>query len=400
MHLRFAYIIVLSASAMLAPFAIDLYLPAFPAISAGFGTGIDEIEATVAIYLVGSAIGQIVLGPIADAYGRRRVLISGIALFVVASLLLGASKTLDEFYFWRFMQAIGGAGSVAVFPIVRDQFGPRDSPQVISYMMAVIVIAPIIAPVIGGYVLLFTNWRAIFGLIAVIGAAVLLSTLALIEENRVTVKTPKPLRIFSHYRAVFAEPRVCLSILTSGFAFGGLFAFVAGAPYVYISYFGIAAENFGYLFALNAAAMIVANVVNGRLSLQRNPVKRVVAGAGGMLAAGGAIFFAAITGSNLFVVITFVIVFFFALAFVETNALIIALSVRPDINGSVAAVNGAFQFGAGAIASFLVSVFDASSALPMAFVMAGSGALTFLASLLLQRGGFLSRAASTCGADR
>ncbi|MEO1250847.1 MAG: multidrug effflux MFS transporter [Pseudomonadota bacterium] len=395
---RLAYVIVLSAAVMLAPFAIDLYLPAFPAIADGFATRVENIEATIAIYLAGSAIGQLVLGPIADAYGRRRVLVGGVALFIIASLLIGASETLGDFYFWRFLQALGGAGSVAVFPIARERFGPQESARVISYMMAIIVIAPIVAPILGGYVLLFAGWRAIFALAAAIGIAVLAATILFIRSDRPSARAHNRPLLISRYRLVLAEPCIFLPVLASGLAFAGLFAFVAGSPHVYITHFGAAPEHYGYLVALNAAAMVIANFVNGRALASVDPVRKIVFGALGLAGAGAALLFAAFAGFGLPALIMAVIGFFFALAFVETNAVIIALSVRPQDNGAVAALNGAFQSGAGAVGSYLVSFFDASGASAMAFVMAGAGVAVLLTSLLLQRGGGRSRGRVRCGA--
>ena len=379
------YSVVLGAVFMLAPFAIDLYLPAFPAMAGSFETGIDEIEATVAIFLGGFALGQLILGPLSDAYGRRVVLIGGMLVFVVASILVGTAQTLQELYMWRFLQALGGAGAVAVFPSVRDRFDDADSAKIISYIMAVVVVAPIVAPIVGGYVLVFAGWRTIFWLIAGIGTISLLATAASIRDVRAERSTLSLTTIATGYRRVLSERHIVLAILAGGLTFAGLFAFVAGSPFVYITYFGVAPELYGYLVGVNAVAMIGANLVNGRFLADVDAVAKVFWGAIALVVAGQAILAAVLLDLGLAPLVVVVALFFAAMGITETNAVIVALSVRPAENGTVAALNGAFQFGVGGVASFLVSVVESTDPMAMASTMAASGMAVFLSAILLRR---------------
>lgn len=381
------YSVVLGTVFMLTPFAIDLYLPAFPAMAASFETGIDQIEATVAIFLVGFAFGQLILGPLSDAYGRRRVLIGGMLVFVIASILVGTAQTLPELYAWRFLQALGGAGAVAVFPSVSDRFDDAESTKIISYIMAMVAIAPLVAPIVGGYVLVFAGWRAIFWLIAAIGTISLLATAASVRDVQ---REPSPLSltaIAAGYRRALSERRAVLAILAGGLAFAGLFAFVAGSPFVYITHFGVAPEHYGYLVGVNAVAMIGANLVNGRFLAGVDPIVKVFWGAIALVVAGLAILAVVLLDLGLFPLVAVIVPFFAAMGITETNAVIVALSVRPAENGTVAALNGAFQFGVGGVASFLVSVVESTDPMAMAFIMAASGTAVVLCAIFLRRAG-------------
>lgn len=384
MQNKFTYVAVLGGVFMLAPFAIDMYLPALPTIAAALGTGIDEVEATVAIYLLGFAVGQLILGPVSDAYGRRNVLIAGLGVYIVASVMAGLATQLETLYLWRFLQALGGAGSVGVFPLVRARFGEAGGAQVISYIMALTVVAPLLAPIIGGYVLAFAGWGAIFTLLGVLGALAILATLTMITD----VPDRRPLSVsgvLTGYAAVLREPRILAAIAAGGFAFAGLFAFVAGSPFVYISYFGIAPENYGYLVALNAVAMIGANLINAQFLNDAEPVAKIMAGTIVLALAGVALVIIAALNLGLAPLVVAVVVFVGGLGFTATNAIVAALAVLPEENGTVAAINGAGQFSIGALSSFLVSLMASTSALPMTLIMCGCGLAALVSAVLLKR---------------
>ena len=177
------FIAVLSCALMVVPIAIDLYLPAFPDIASGLGTPIANVEQTVGIYLVGSAIGQIFLGPLSDRIGRRRILIGGLSVFAIASAALGVAQSIEAMQGLRFIQALGGAATVTVLPIARDLYGEKKSAKAISFIMAAMVIAPVLAPLAGAQILGFLGWRAIFLAVALFAVAVILSVLCAIPRG-------------------------------------------------------------------------------------------------------------------------------------------------------------------------------------------------------------------------
>ncbi len=384
MQNKLTYVVVLGAVFMLSPFAIDMYLPALPTIADSLHTDIDALEATVSIFLFGFALGQLILGPISDAFGRRSVLIGGLIVFAGASFLAGTAQTLDQLYAWRFLQALGGAGSVSVFPLVRERFGETESAKIISYIMAITVVAPLVAPIIGGYVLTYAGWGAIFFLLSALGAVAFFASAIFIQDGPQERRPLSLTRITKGYVSVFAEKRIIAAILSGGFAFAGLFAFVAGSPFVYISYFGVAPENYGYLVGVNAVAMIGANLINAQLLANVDPVAKVFAGATVLVLAGLTLLSVAALNLGLIPLVASVVVFVGALGMTATNAIVVALSVLPKENGTVAALNGALQFGIGAVSSFLVSIMASTDAIPMTLVMAGCGVAAFASALFLK----------------
>ncbi len=368
---------------MLAPFAIDLYLPALPTISDQLGTEIDQLEASVAIFLIGFAAGQLVLGPLSDAIGRMRVLVGGLAVFAVASGIIATVHSINELFVWRFVQAVGAAGSVTVFPMVQDRFRQPDAARVISILMALIIVAPLIAPLLGGYILILAGWPTIFLLLSALGVVSLLlafkaSPPSTEPRRRITLRM-----LSGQYATVLKERRVVLAILTGSFAFGGLFAFVAGSPFVYITYFDVPEERYGLLVGLNAAAMIIVNLANASILAKFPAIGKIAVGAVFLALAGVAMLAAALLGQGLVMIVAIAVVFFAALALVETNAAIVAFSVLQEENGTVASLNGALQFGIGGLSSMLVSTLASTNAVPLAIVMAASGLAVLLCAVRL-----------------
>lgn len=384
MNSKLLYISVLGTIFMLSPFAIDMYLPALPMIADSLVTGIDALEATVAIYLFGFALGQLVLGPVSDAFGRQRILVAGLTVYTAASFMAGTAATLEQLYLWRFLQALGGAGAVGVFPLIRSRFGERGGAQVISYVLALTVVAPLIAPIIGGYVLALAGWRAIFLVLGGLGVLAVLAAMVIIRDGKEDLRPLSMRRILKAYGRVLAEPRIVAAIAAGGFAFAGLFAFVAGSPFVYISFFGVAPENYGYLVGLNALAMIVANLVNAQVLKDADPVAKIYGGALLLALSGLAVLVTAVFDMGLAALVVTVVFFVGGLGFTATNSIVAALSVMPEENGTVAAINGAGQFAIGAVSSLIVSVLASTTAMPMALIMAACGLLAFIAAWVLR----------------
>jgi MFS transporter, DHA1 family, multidrug resistance protein len=384
----FIFVAVLSAVFMLAPFAIDMYLPALPTIAQDLNASIDQIEATVAILLFGYALGQLVLGPLSDRFGRVPILLLGLITFAVASALASIVQSVEQLYLCRLFQAFGGAGSVVVFPMVRDRFDEQRSGQIVSYIMAATVVAPLIAPIIGAYILLAAGWEAIFLTLAAMGLATFVAA-------KLTVKpqsTPSARRaafsiksILAAYRIVLGNWTIMAHILAGGFAFAGLFAFVAGSPFVYITYFGVAPQTYGYLIGLNAAAMIGANLINAQLLPNVDTTLKTIIGAILLAIAAGPLIAINLAGANLPIIVAGIVAYVGALGFTATNAIVGALSQLPEENGTVSAINGATQFSIGAASSLIISVTASTNATPMIITMAACGLLALIAALTLHR---------------
>ncbi len=383
------FVACLGAVFSLAPLAIDMYLPALPTMAGYLDASIDDVEASVSIFLLGFAVGQLVFGPLSDRFGRVPMLLSGLGLFVAGSVLCALATDVGLLYAFRFVQAIGGGASVVVFPMVKDRFDEKGVAQVLSYIMAVVVIAPLVAPIIGGYVLVMAGWQPIFYGLAVYGGLVLLAVRLLIEpwrkpaDRKATTLSASVGRLMSGYRDVLANGPAMAHILVGAFAFAGLFAFVAGSPFVYITWFGVAPENYGLLVGLNAFAMLAANIVNARLLHNIQPTRKAVVGAfilggvGVMLLAFNAL------GLGLAWIAAGVVAYVGMLGLVATNSIAGALAHFSEDSGTGSAVYGVVQFGLGALSSFVISALDSTDATAMVAVMAGCGTLALVSAIPL-----------------
>ncbi|MTI19092.1 Bcr/CflA family efflux MFS transporter [Rhodobacteraceae bacterium RKSG542] len=381
---KFLFVVCLSFVFMLAPFAIDMYLPALPAIANDLNTGIGSLEATVAILLIGYAIGQLVLGPLSDRIGQKPVLIGGLIVYAAASFGASFVTSIEQLYVLRLFQAFGGAGAVVVFPMVRARYNEETSTKIISYIMGMTVIAPLIAPIIGGYLFVLAGWPSIFTALAVFGVIALSMAFVVVKPSPAQSPEQPRENPLTSYVSVLSNWRAVTHILTGSLAFAGLFTFVAGSPYVYITHFGVAPENYGYLIAFNAFAMMAANMANAQFFAKINPTTKATAGALTLAVIALGLATLALTQATLLWVVVAVALYVTAMGFTATNAIVGALSVLPSQNGTVSALNGALQFTIGAVASFIVSLLHSSGPTQMLAIMAicGLGSALFALPLL------------------
>lgn len=356
-------------------------------MAAEFQKPLSYIEASVFVFLFGYAIGQLIMGPIADQIGRRRTMIIGIGIFSIASIGIWFATSSEILLTMRLIQALGVSSTVGALPLVRDILGEQRSQAAISWIMAGIVTAPLVAPLLGGLVETNFGWRALFALLSAFGIVALLAVAAFVTRDQRRDQISGFRGAITDYRIVISDRQTMLAILTAASAFGALFAFVTGSTAIYMVYFGQPSSSYGLLFAMNGVAMLAANALNAKLVNHIGPDRLIRLGAIIMAVAGSSLIGSLLFSSELNAFIAFVMVFFFGFAFVETNSAIIALSTFPERNGSVAALMGSSQFGFGAAASGVVVFFAEGSPLAIVSVMvlcsAIVGSLVFLISRTL-----------------
>ena len=241
-------VLVLGLLSTFAPISIDMYLPSLPTIGREFLASAGGAQLTLSAFFVGFALGQLFWGPLSDKYGRRPMLIAGVILYIVTSALCASSTSIEALIGFRALQALGGgAGTVITRAIVRDRFNTDHSARVMSYMMLVTALAPLCALLIGGYILKWFGWRAIFWILSGFGCVCLVILLFGLSESNPNERQNKAtlLRVFAGYAGVFKDFRVVACLLTGGFAFAGMFAYISGTPFVYIEIFGVAPEAYG-----------------------------------------------------------------------------------------------------------------------------------------------------------
>jgi len=384
-------VICLGLVAALAPLSIDMYLPSFPTIAAELGATAAQIQLTLSGYMIGFTLGQLAYGPLSDRFGRKYVLLSGITLYVAMTILCATAGDAETLAIFRFFQAIGGgAGTVLSRAIIRDRYDGAQMAKVMSLMLTIILFAPMIAPVIGGYVLVWFGWRAVFWTLVIFGVAAILVILFGIRESlppeRRTTPGVKP--VLRGYAAVLTHRQAIGYVLAGGITFGALFAFLSGAPFVFIEYYGVAPEHLGFIFTLNVLGVMGGGWLNSKLVVTRGVFQMFSFGVW-LLLAGAIVLFVLIATNvwGLWGVILGIVFFTLPLNLINANAAAGALEYFPHSAGTASAVVGSVRYGCGAISGICVGLLHDGTAMPMGWVILGCAGLSavFLVTLLRRR---------------
>ncbi len=409
--------LLLGGLTALGPLSIDLYLPALPAIGAEFTVDTAAVELSLSAFFAGFAIGQLVAGPIVDRLGRVGPLQVALTIYVLASLGCALAPSNDLLIACRFLQALGGATAVVVpRAIVRDLRSGAAAVHMLSRLMLVMGVAPIVAPLLGGWVLHAFGWRAIFVLLAGFGAlALVASTLAL--RSRAAPPGPQgPLRMAAQIAALAREPDFRTYALCGAFTSAGMFAYISGSSFVFIEVHHVDPRHYGWFFGANALGLIAASQLN-RLLVGRFSSEQVLRGATGLATAAALTVLAVVwtdtgglwgvAGALFVFVLTLRVVAPHApplggertggrvpgalcvsppaLAFLAPNATAMALERHGERAGLASAVLGSLQFVIAATASWAVSALHDDTAAPMAAVVAGASCLALLCFALRRR---------------
>ncbi|MGJ7551906.1 multidrug effflux MFS transporter [Pseudomonas alloputida] len=386
MNLRM--VLILGALSAFGPLAIDFYLPAFPAMAQAFATDEKHVQATLAAYFLGLSIGQLAYGPVADRFGRRKPLLFGVALFTLASLACAYAPNLDTLIVARFVQALGGcAGMVLSRAIVSDKCDPVASAKVFSQLMLVMGLAPILAPMLGGVLVNVAGWQSIFLALSLFSAASLLAVSLGLPESLPAHMPRQPLSgALRQYLRLLADRVFIGHALTGGIAIAGMFAYIAGSPFVFIKLYGVPAEHYGWLFGSNAAGFILVAQVNARLLAKRAPAFLLVRAVWLYLAAGLVLLaVAALRPAQLWPLLVPLFICIASLGCIIPNASACAMSGQGARAGSASALMGCLQFSVAAGAASLVGVLHDGSAVPMTLVISLCGTLVVSVALLTRR---------------
>lgn len=379
---RLTILLVLGLLSAIGPFSIDMYLPAFEAIAQDFNTSIEHVQLSLTAFFVGIASGQLIYGPLLDKYGRKKPLIAGFLIYIIASILCAYTKEADHLIFLRFMQAIGScSGMVASRAMVRDLFEPREAAKVFSLLMLVIGISPIIAPSVGAFVLINFDWHIIFIILALLALTILLGVIFILPESYRGDKemSLRPTHIITGFWRVFKNPTFLLYALVGGFASSGLYAYLAGSPFVLQNLFGLSESQYGMAFALIASSLIVATQFN-RFLLNKWNSEGISKRASLVQASAGVLLvLLAVSGwINLYVLTGLICLFLCAQGFIFPNTSALALAPFGKLAGSASALLGCVQMSLGAFTSALVSYFHNETIMPMVSVMCLGAVTAFI----------------------
>lgn len=365
------------------PLSIDMYLPALPQMGTALQATQGQMQYTLGAFFAGFCVGMLFYGPLSDLLGRRKMLLSGLAIFTVASLLCAQATDANTLIVFRALQAFGsGAAIVMARAIARDVYPTHELPKVLSLMTLVTMIAPLLAPLLGGFLLVHFEWQVIFYLLAFVGLASVSAIFFLLPETLQHQRGSENIICvaFKNYAQVLTD-REALSIIgTMAFSFAGMFAFISGSPFVYINYFGVSEQHYGLLFGCNILGMIVMLLLNVKL-LKIYSLTRILTIQSGFQLVFGLLLLL-FYQQSLPIIVILVVLFLSMVNAIGTNSLSLLLQQRGKIAGSASALAISIQFALAALASVAVSVLQDESPFAMALVMALCAGLSFTSQRL------------------
>ncbi|PHS18145.1 MAG: Bcr/CflA family drug resistance efflux transporter [Kangiella sp.] len=365
------YLPLFAAISAVTPLAIDMYLPAMPKIAESLNTDIGLLQNSLSIYLFAYALGMFIFGPLADSIGRKKMLIIGLSGFTIFSLLVASSTTGDEFLIYRSLQAIFGGASTLVIPgTIRLLFG-KDTVKGLSYVSSIMMIAPMLAPTIGGVILEVTEWRMIFYVLAMYSVVILLLCLRYfpdLEQKSISVSSFKQLYLAS-YNRILSNKRTRRYLIISMLASFTFFTYLTGISFIYITVFGLSESMFGILFGINVLVLIFANLTNAKIAVKF--------GANRMISS---IWFIAFVFSSFLLMSAWRELdwIYLVLGLIPLMGCLMATIINTDTEilkefaqhtGTATAVIGTLRFGSGAIAGPLLAFFYDGSAMPFAVLI-------------------------------
>ena len=388
-HSSLSIVIILGLLAMLMPLSIDMYLPALPVIAGQFGVPAGSAQMTLSTYILGFALGQLLYGPMADSIGRKPVLLGGTLIFAAAAVACALAQSIDQLITMRFFHGLAAAAaSVVINALMRDIYPREEFSRMMSFVMLVTTIAPLLAPMIGGAVLVWFSWHMIFWILAVAGLLVSVMIAFFIRETLPPERRqPFHLRTtVGNFASLFRHKRVLSYMLASGFSFAGMFSFLSAGPFVYIEINHVSPQDFGYYFALNIVFLFLMTIINGRF------VRRV--GALNMFRGGLWVQFVmalwmvitALLGVGFWSLVVGVAAFVGCVSLVSSNAMAVILDEFPHMAGTASSLAGTFRFGIGAIVGTLLSMSAFNSAWPMIWSITFCATSSILFYLYASRG--------------
>jgi DHA1 family bicyclomycin/chloramphenicol resistance-like MFS transporter len=377
--------LVLGLLAAFGPLSIDMYLPVLPEIGEELG---GDAKVTLAIFFAGMAAGQLAYGPLADRYGRRRPLFVAIALYSLASAGCALAATLPGLGWFRLLQALGAcAGMVIARAVVRDLADRVDPARLMARLMIVMGLAPILAPMFGGWIAAWLGWRAIFWVLTLIGLFAFAVVLAFLPDTLPPERRRQvsPIAILGDYLSLLRHPRFMAAALPGAAAIAGLFAYIAGSPAVFIGIFGVKAEHYGLYFGAGAAGIIGLSTLSARLAPRFGQQRLYAAALAALALTSLAVLALAWAEVGFATLYAGLFLYLAALGAVLPLSSVLAVQPFPRMAGTASALFGTMQFSLGALAGAALAALPDGTAWPMASVMMACAMLAATSHGLLAR---------------
>ncbi|MBW7984657.1 Bcr/CflA family multidrug efflux MFS transporter [Enterobacillus tribolii] len=382
-------IFILGLLSMLMPLAIDMYLPGMPVIAEQFGVPGGQVQMTLTSYTLGFAFGQLIYGPMADSLGRKPIIMYGTLAFALAGAACALSQSIDQLIWMRLLHGLAAAAaSVVINALMRDMFTKDEFSRMMSFVVLVMTIAPLLAPILGGALLVWFSWHAIFWTMA---AAALLGTILVAVNIRETLPKEKrqPFRLRNtagNFASLFRHKRVLCYMLASGFSFAGMFSFLSAGPFVYIDLNGVSPQHFGYYFALNIVFLFLMTLINSRNVRRFGATRMMRFGLMVQLVMGIWLVLSALMGLGFWALVIGVAAYVGCIAMISSNAMAVILDDFPHMAGTASSLAGTLRFSLGSAVGSLLALAPARSAWPMICSMALCIIVAMLLFLYASRG--------------
>jgi MFS transporter, DHA1 family, multidrug resistance protein len=379
-------ILILGALSTISPFAIDMYLPGFPAIADDLDTTIAQVQLSLTSYFIGIAAGQLLYGPLLDRYGRKPPLYAGLGIYILASIGCALTSSPESLIAMRFLQAVGGcAGMVAAQTFVRDLFPVEKTAVAFSWMILVVAISPMIAPTAGGYLTTAFGWESVFIFLAIITIFIILLVRFILPEGRkadrsISLRPGSVLRNFYH---VTKQPQFLVYGLAAGLSSSAPLAYIAGSAFVFMKLYGASEKTYGWIFAIIGGVMIGCTQFN-HILLKKYRSKKIVKGALLYQIVAGFILMTGVWFGwfNMIGLVIMIALFLAGQGLANPNATALALAPFEKHTGSAASLLGSFRMAVGGAVSAIVSVLHNNTEMPMVIMMVLCSMSGFIVLLL------------------
>ena len=367
-------ILILGLLSAIGPFSIDMYLPGFSAIATDLHTSVAHISLSLSSFFIGISVGQFIYGPLLDRYGRKKPLYIGLVLYIIASAGCALAASADMLITLRLVQALGSCvGMVASRAIIRDIFPVNEIAKVFSKLMLVIAVSPIIAPTLGGYLIVAYGWHIVFVVLAIMATLILVAIHFVLPESMEADATVslRPSLIIKNYATVLRTPQFYTYAFTGAIAAAGLYAYIAGSPYVFIELFKVTEKQYGWIFAAVALGLITASQVNSLLLKKFTSQQIIRVAIFCQMLTGAVLFIGSANGLlNVYSTIALIFLFLSCQGFIFPNTSALSMAPFHKNAGSASALMGGIQMIFGALSSMAVSALNNATAMPMTGVMA------------------------------
>ncbi|MDR2955082.1 MAG: multidrug effflux MFS transporter [Prevotella sp.] len=378
---QWGIIFILALLTALEPLSIDLYLPGFIMISEAFGTDVASVQISLSTFLAGFAVGQLIWGPLADKFGRKKPILVSLLIFIIASIACIYVRTVEQLWVVRFIQAIGGcAGVVISRAIVTDYFDKSNTLKIFALLALIMGIAPILAPSIGNGVLHAFSWEGLFGAMAVLGVLLFLLTLLFLPETHKDRDVATKTNVVKDYLSILKNKRFTIYSVIAGIVNGALMIYVANGPFLIMEKGGFSSDMFSIIFAINAGGLMVGSYITTTLQ-KRIPTNKLVKQAILMMTAMGAVLLAAMYmnfGMPVILFILFFYIFPIGVLFPTTTELAITPFAGTSNSGTASALFGSIQLAVAFVCTVISGIISNGTIVAVGITFFLCSALAFV----------------------